>query len=245
MNIFDKKLSIVMPAYNEGKNIYNNLLETIKVIGSFHKNFEIIAVNDGSSDNTEQEIKRAEEADLHITSISYFPNRGKGMAIKEGVRKSQGEYIVFLDSDLDISPIHIKSFLEKMEETRVEAVIGSKLHKDSKVNYPKRRKIMSVGYYLVLLLLFRLPVKDTQTGIKLFRADCLKSIIEKIQSLGYTYDIEILANISKMNGKIIEMPIVLIFQRENHWGRIKIRDILAVIKDTYMVYKSVSNGGKY
>ena len=149
MNIFDKKLSVVMPAYNEGENIYLNLLKTVEIVSGFHSNFEIIAVNDGSRDNTSDEILRAAEEDARIISVSYTPNGGKGKAIKEGVMKASGDYIAFLDSDLDLSPVHIKAFLDKMDKSSVEAVIGSKLHKDSKVNYPKRRKIMSVGYYVI------------------------------------------------------------------------------------------------
>ncbi|GFH88873.1 undecaprenyl-phosphate 4-deoxy-4-formamido-L-arabinose transferase [Lachnospiraceae bacterium] len=239
MSIYDEKLSIVMPAYNEGKKIYNNLLKTVEIVGGFHKNFEIVAVNDGSVDNTEKEIKRAEEADRHIIAVSYTPNGGKGKAIKEGVLKATGDYIAFLDSDLDLSPNHLDLFLSKMEETGAEAVIGSKLHKDSRVDYPKRRKVMSVGYYVILVILFHLPVKDTQTGVKLFRGDILKRIIPKVHSTGYAYDIEILANISRLGGKIEEMPIVLEFQRENRWGRIRMKDIWQVTEDTIKVFKAI------
>ena len=228
-----------MPAYNEGKNIYNNLLKTVEIVSGFHKNFEIIVVNDGSVDDTEEEIRHAEEADKHIIAVSYKPNGGKGKAIKAGVIKASGDYIAFLDSDLDLSPNHINEFLKKMEDTGAEAVIGSKLHKSSQVNYPKRRKIMSVGYYVILVILFHLPVKDTQTGVKLFRGDVLRRIIPRVQSTGYTYDIEILANISKTGGRIEEMPIVLEFQRDNRWGRILMKDILGVAKDTWKVFKAV------
>ena len=121
MSIYDEKLSIVMPAYNEGKKIYNNLLKTVEIVGGFHKNFEIVAVNDGSVDNTEKEIKRAEEADRHIIAVSYTPNGGKGKAIKEGVLKATGDYIAFLDSDLDCRrPIWICFFRrwKKLERRR-------------------------------------------------------------------------------------------------------------------------------
>lgn len=233
------KLSVIMPAYNEEEHIYENLMETSRILCGFQKDFEIIAVNDGSIDHTEQEIVHAANKDKHIVAISYYPNGGKGKAIKEGVLKATGDYIAFLDSDLDLSPVHLKGFLEKIENTGAEAVIGSKLHKKSQVQYPKRRKVMSIGYYIILMILFRLPVKDTQTGVKLFRADCLRKIIDRVQSSGYAYDIEILANISKNGGKIVEMPVVLKFQRENHWGRIRFQDIWSVMKDTIMVYKSV------
>ena len=232
-------LLIIMPAYNEGEHIFENLLETIRIVSGFCNDFEIIAVNDGSKDHTEQEIIRASEVDERIMTVSYYPNGGKGKAIKEGVKKAKGKYIAFLDADLDLSPEHIKGFLEKMKMTGVDAVIGSKLHKDSDVDYPKRRRIMSIGYYIVLVLLFHLPVKDTQTGVKLFRGDYLRQVIDGVHSTGYAYDIEILAKISKNGGRIAEMPVVLKFQRENRWGRIRLIDIWLVIKDTMMVFRAV------
>ena len=239
MDIFDQSLSIIMPAYNEGAYIYSNLMKTVKTVSGFHRNFEIIAVNDGSEDHTEEEIKRAIKQDHRIVLASYKPNGGKGKAVKEGVLRARGQYIAFLDADLDLSPAHLEAFLKKMDRLDTQAVIGSKLHKDSKVNYPKRRKVMSIGYYFVLMYLFRLPVKDTQTGIKLFQADCLKKIIADVQSTGFAYDIEILAKISRNGGRIAEMPVVLNFQRENHWGRIRIRDIWLVVKDTMALYASM------
>lgn len=239
MSIFDERLSIIMPAYNEGEYIHDNLLETVEIINTFHHNFEVVAVNDGSKDDTEIEIRRAAEKDKHIIMVSYMPNGGKGKAIKEGVLRARGQYIAFLDADLDLSPIHLKFFLRKMESTKLAAVIGSKLHKESEVKYPRRRKIMSVGYYLMLVILFHLPVKDTQTGVKLFRADCLKQVIGQVHSTGFAYDIEILAHISESGGEIAEMPIKLKFQRENRWGRIQMKDIWMVAKDTLTLYVSM------
>lgn len=234
------KLSVVMPAYNEGKNIYNNLKKTVNIISEFCEDFEILAVNDGSKDNTESEINRAALEDAHIQMISYSPNGGKGKAIKTGVSVASGKYIAFLDSDLDLSPLHLKAFIEKMDETGAAAVIGSKLHKDSQLEYPLKRRIMSYGYYMMLVLLFRLPIKDTQTGVKLFQADVIKPIIENIQSSGFAYDIEILATVYHNGGRIVEMPIKLVFQRGDTWGRIKFRDIIEVAKDTWRVYCKIN-----
>lgn len=240
-----KKLSIVMPAYNEAKDIYDNLLKTVEIVSTFSSNFEIIAVNDGSKDQTEKEIERAVAKDSHIRLVSYYPNGGKGKAIRTGVSYATGEYIAFLDSDLDLSPQHLESFIKEMDETGAAAVIGSKLHKDSKIDYPFMRRVMSYGYYLMLVILFRLPIKDTQTGVKLFQAKVIKQIIDDVQSKGFAYDIEILTSIYQDGGQIVEMPIELVFQRGDSWGRIKLSDILSVAKDTMAVYRKMKTRKKY
>lgn len=239
MSIYEKKLSIVIPAYNEGERIYENLLEMSKLLSSFVTDYEMIVVNDGSKDNTEGEIRRASETVKNIVSAGYQMNRGKGGAIKEGVKCATGDYIAFLDADMDLSPMHLKDFLAKMEETSATAVIGSKMHKDSKVNYPLPRKIMSLGYFLLLKMLFRLNIKDTQTGVKLFEADALKKVMRQVSTDGFAYDIEILALICANGGTIVEMPIELIFQRTNGWGRIRLSDVMEVAQDTMKIYHNV------
>ena len=129
MSIYEKKLSIVIPAYNEGERIYENLLEMSKLLSSFVTDYEMIVVNDGSKDNTEVEIRRASETVKNIVPAGYQMNRGKGGAIKEGVKCATGDYIAFLDADMDLSPMHLKDFLAKMEETSATAVIGIRIRK--------------------------------------------------------------------------------------------------------------------
>lgn len=239
MSIFEKKLSVVIPAYNEGKRIYENLLEMERMISTFSNQYELIVVNDGSRDSTESEIERASAVNAHIIPAGYKDNRGKGGAIRAGVERATGEYIAFLDADLDLSPMHLEKFMQKMEETNATAVIGSKLHKDSEVDYPLPRRIMSMGYYLMLKVMFHLKIKDTQTGVKLFQAEQLKQTMEYVTSNGFAYDIEILALINIFGGRIEEMPIRLVFQRGTGWGRIRMSDIVDVVAETMHIYRNI------
>lgn len=239
MSIFDKKLSVIIPAYNEGERIYENLLKIDNMIGTFSNNYELIPVNDGSKDNTKDEIIRAAAENAHIIPTGYDKNRGKGGAIREGVSYATGDMIAFLDADLDLSPMHLRAFMEKMEETEATAVIGSKMHKDSDVDYPFARRVMSVGYYIMLKVMFRLNIKDTQTGVKLFKATELKEAMAYVKSSGFAYDIEILALVNAFGGKIVEMPVKVIFQRGTGWGRIKISDITDVAVETMRIYKNI------
>ena len=171
-------LSVVMPAYNEGDHIYTNLLKTDEILSGFCHSYEIVCVNDGSKDNTAPEIRRAMEQCERIRIVSYMPNGGKGHAIKKGVEASLGDRIAFLDSDLDLSPDHFEDFLSHMESEKADVVIGSKMHKESKLDYPPLRRFISFGYYVMLRVLFHLHVHDTQTGIKLYRGDLLKKIVK-------------------------------------------------------------------
>ncbi|MGN0395918.1 MAG: glycosyltransferase [Coprococcus sp.] len=232
-------LSVVMPAYNEGKHIYDNLLTTSKILSTFVKRYEIIAVNDGSSDNTNEQIAAAALQDSHIISSGYSDNKGKGHAIAFGIDKAKGIYTAFLDSDLELSPKLLKSYLNVMKSQNADIVIGSKQHPESKLHYPVIRKIMSYGYYIILKLMFRLDIHDTQTGIKLFKSDIIKPIAKNLTTDGYAFDIEILVAANKQGCKIIEAPIELNYSRDdaNDGRRIKIKDIIKVFNDTVAIKK--------
>ncbi|MBR1816059.1 MAG: glycosyltransferase family 2 protein [Lachnospiraceae bacterium] len=234
-------LCVIMPAYNEGMHIRENLLKASHIISGFVHNYKIIVVDDGSSDNTREEIIYASARDSKISYISYSPNQGKGKAIEKGVEYANANYIAFLDSDLELNPIMLKNFLRAMIDEKADIVIGSKLHKDSRLEYPLMRRIMSIGYFLTLKLMFRLDIKDTQTGIKLFKAPVIKSLCNNMITYGYAFDIEILAKANKAGCKIIEMPIELKFKRERkEKSRISLKTSIKVFKDTLRIKKEMN-----
>ena len=117
------KLSIVMPAYNEEALIYNSIMQTLSIVEQFAPDMEIIAVNDGSKDKTKQEIERAIRDDakqphpvapgmrvsgIRIKLVTSNKNRGKGNAIISGISQAEGDYIAFVDADLELNPAQLE-----------------------------------------------------------------------------------------------------------------------------------------
>ncbi len=229
-------LSIIVPCYNEGERIYDNLKVIVTALSSFSADFEVIAVNDGSKDNTAAEITRASEDDKRIVPCIYEKNRGKGGAIVEGVSRARGDIIGFIDADLDLPPTMLKGFYEKMKETGCDIVIGSKMHPDSKLEYPFARKVFSLCYYIMLKVLFGLKCKDTQTGIKLYNASIIKRVAAVQKVKGFAFDIEQLALSTKLGAKLEEMPITLNFTRGESFGRIKFKDVFKMFTDTIKIW---------
>lgn len=233
------KLSIIMPAYNEEALIYNSITKTLDIVSEFAPELEIIAVNDGSKDNTKAEIIRATQDDKRVKLVSSDKNHGKGAAIIAGVAEATGDYIAFLDADLELPPDQLKDYMECMERKNADVVIGCKLHKDSHISYPLKRKIISIGYYIMLVVLFHLKVQDTQTGIKLFKADALKSVAHLVRTSGFAYDIELLVALNRRGYKIEEMPVKLQYVRDKDSKRIGIKDVMKVFKDTFVIFNRV------
>ena len=235
----DGKLSVVMPAYNEEKLIYNSIMTTISVISGFVNDFEIVAVNDGSKDRTKEEIKRAMKSDSRVRLVSSDKNRGKGTAIISGVTQAEGKYIAFLDADLELHPSQLEGYLDKMLEDGADAVIGCKFHKESQLEYPLIRKIISKGYYVMLLVLFHLNVKDTQTGLKVFRAEAIRPVAQLIRTSGFAYDIELLIALHRRGCRIVQMPVRVVYVRGKDARRIGFKDILSAFKDTWAIFYRV------
>lgn len=228
--------SIIMPAYNEGATIYENLRETTNTLEKAGYGHEIILVNDGSTDNTAREAGRAAKEFKHIKIVDFSVNGGKGHALKAGFDYVKGDFVVFLDSDLDLHPKQLHNLIDIMRERDVDVVIGSKRHPQSQLNYPFSRKIISNIYALILWLLFRLPLRDTQTGLKVFKYKVLKEVFPKILCKRYAFDVEVLANAHHLGYRIAEAPVVLHFKRPMKWGRIGLGDMYATGMETLAVF---------
>ncbi|MCG2796577.1 MAG: glycosyltransferase [Actinomycetia bacterium] len=227
-------LSLIIPAYNEADTVYRTASEAARVLEELGLEHEIILVDDGSDDDTPLEIQRAARDFGSITPVLLPENQGKGNALKRGFQASGKELVCFLDADLDLHPSQVKNLLHWMKDTDADIVIGSKRHPDSQLKYPLIRKFYSTVYYLLIWLLFRLPIKDTQTGIKLFRREVLTRAFPRIVSKKYALDLELMVVAHNMGYRISEAPINLSFQRE--YGRIKWFDIRWIIVDTMAIF---------
>lgn len=234
MKEYRGKISIIMPAHNEEDHIYRSIQETRQVFKNLHCSYEIIVVDDGSEDRTHQEAQRAAKDFENIRVKRDRRNYGKGRALKKGFKFVKGDMVVFLDADLDLHPEQIHTLFRIMKEKRADVVIGSKRHPESRVNYPFTRKIISSVYFFLVKLLFGLPIRDTQTGLKLFKYEVLKEIFPKVLIKRYAYDLELLANIHRRGYKIAEAPITLNFQRP--YGRIGIKSIYHTWWDTMAIF---------
>lgn len=228
-------ISVVLPAYNESEFIYSNVVETVRTLKTFEYPFEVIVVDDGSADHTHLSALRAKEhSPEHVRVIRYDRNRGKGHALLCGASYARGSHVVFLDADMDLHPAQLPVLFGVMEANDADVVVGSKLHRLSKVNYPRFRRIMSYGYYLLVRAMFGLPIRDTQTGMKIFRKEVLDRVGHLSRSEKFAFDVELLSLAHMFGYKVMDAPITLVFQRQ--FGRVKFRDVVHVFVDTSRIF---------
>ena len=236
MEKFEEKVSVIIPAHDEARSIYVNLLEIIDTLNRLCEDYEIIVVDDGSSDNTHREVVRVNSKTDRVKAVESKTHQGKGSALKYGFQFAKGDFVVFLDADLDLHPEQLSCFFDIMKKTEAGVVIGSKRHPESKVNYPKRRRALSFVYHLIIFILFRLSITDTQVGLKLFKYEVLKKILPRVLIKRYAFDLELLVNASHLGYKIVEAPIALNFEGTNHWGGIGLRSLCSIWLDTLAVF---------
>jgi glycosyltransferase involved in cell wall biosynthesis len=231
-------LSVVIPAYNEADRIMQNVGEVVRTLQGFAYDFEVILVDDGSSDSTSEVLLRATFPHACVRLIHYVENRGKGHALLSGARYAIGEYILFLDADLDLHPDQIPLFLEMLAIRNADVVVGSKWHPLSNVQTRLLRRMYSRAYYTITRLLFDLPVRDTQVGMKIFRRQALRAVIGRALCKRFAFDLEALVIINRLGFSIVECPITLKFVRFG--SRINLRDAVKMMIDTAAIFYRAS-----
>lgn len=207
-----QNLSVVVPCFNEGKTIYENILKINAYLKERILSFEIIAVNDGSLDNTLTELQKIQEK-IPIKIVNATENSGKGKAVRDGILSAsdESEIVMFLDADLGIPIEELKKFLEELEKG-ADIVIASRFVPGLKVTQPVLwyRKIMEKVFRILRkLILNSWKIEDTQCGFKVFRKSIAKKIFAMATIERFAFDSEIIFIAKKLGYKIKELPITL------------------------------------
>lgn len=211
---FDKKLSLVIPCYNEVNRI-QHLTSALKSFdNNWYNGYEIIIVDDGSSDGTAEKVEKALDNLLSkaetVSVIRLDKNVGKGGALQAGVAVATGDFILTLDADMAAKPKQLKRWLQilpNQEFSDEQILIGSREHKDSEVEAKGNRKTLGRIFNSLTQLTTSLNFKDTQCGFKLYPAAIAKSLFADLSTKGWAHDVEILYK-AQLNGIDIQsMPV--------------------------------------
>lgn len=199
-------LSLIIPCFNESKIIDNTLKQVIGFLRKKKFRWEVIIVDDGSTDNTSTITGKFKRQGVKTFIIDK--NQGKGAALRFGVNKATGKFIVFTDADLSISIDHLNKMLEKLEDG-YSVVLGSRRIADSKivVHQPFIREKMGQVFTLMSQIISRTKFKDYTCGFKGFIHKSAKSIFEKSLINRWAYDTEIVFLAHKLGYKVGQVPV--------------------------------------
>ncbi len=205
------ELSVFFPAYNEEQNLEKTVGSAINVLEDIADKWEVIIVDDGSSDNTGKIAKKiVNQYPDQVKLITHSPNRGYGAALKSGMYNSKYEWIAFTDSDGQFDFSEIDRFIVKQKDTGADLVIGYYL--DRKV--PFYRILGSKIWEMAVFIFFGLWVKDIDCGFKLFKKEVVDNIPQLEAERGPFITSEFLIK-AKEGGYKIEEVGVSHFAREH------------------------------
>jgi glycosyltransferase involved in cell wall biosynthesis len=221
-------ISVIIPTFNQQSKLSYSITRIKQQVELYFNNYELIVVDDGSTDNTLTILKSLAVIDPHIQVISYRPNRGKGYAVKQGVLHSRGEAVMFMDADLDISPDFIKDYVERLSTS--DLIIGSKRHPKSNVTIPKSRAFLSRAFNIFIRAATGVPQKDTQVGFKVGNGEIMRTVFRGISVNRYAFDVELFTISSILHLRVQEMPVIMKIDR-----RFNIREIVNMLVDVLRI----------
>lgn len=204
-------ISVVIPAYKEVEFIKDSLTTVHNFLTKKNIDFEIIVVDDGSTDGTYDKVLEASKELTNINILVNDSNRGKGYSVKRGVLTARSQYILFSDADLSTPISELDKFMRYLEEG-VDIVIGSRALKASKILKKQsilRRTMGKIFNMLIRKILFD-GIRDTQCGFKAFRSEVAKKIFSLQRFEGFCFDVEILYIAKKLGYSIKEVPVTWI-----------------------------------
>ena len=240
-----KKISVVIPCYNGGKFIRQNIEKINDYLVNNFLDYEIIIVNDGSFDDTREKILQIEKNLPKLVFIDNEINFGKGHAVKKGVLKSRYEIVMFLDADLAMPIEGLKNFVKTIEEG-FDIAIASRFVPGLRVIKPILwyRQFMEKTFRLLrMVITHNYSIQDTQCGFKLFSAKSTEFLFRRLYVYGGTqtrkdaytgaFDVELLFLARKNRYKIKELPIVWKHAASDRVSPIK--DSLRMLRDIVQI----------
>lgn len=227
------ELSIFFPFWNEEQNLESVVKKAIPVAEKYAETWEIIMVDDGSSDKTLQIAQKLAEQDSRLIAVSHDKNRGYGAALKTGFSKARYSLVVFNDGDGQFDLGELNKFLEKIESSDI--VIG---FRRKRLDNPFRHVLMNL-LKIWDFVFFSFRFKDIDCGFKLFKKSSLDKIMP-FNSEGAMITTEILAKAKKEHLRISEVEV-------NHYPRIygdqsggNLRVIIRAIKESLLLWKNLN-----
>jgi len=205
-------ISIVIPVFKESKKITSDIEAASVFLESNHLTGEIIVVDDGSDDGTSEVAKNVTvPAKVDVEVIRYDEHRGKGYAVRSGITKTRGDYVMFADSGCCVPYGNVLDGLKLLKSGACDIAHGSRKLPESKIQSPQgwyRRICAGIFRWLVNnSIKISSELTDTQCGFKIYRGDVARSLYGQCVTDGFMFDLEIIMRAEKQGYRIKEFPV--------------------------------------
>ena len=200
-------LSVVIPAYHEARRIAATV-ETVAAYLGPRRGFELLVVDDGSADGTGRAVEAASGRHPEVRLIRLPQHRGKGAAVREGVRQAIGEVVCFTDADLSVPVDELEPLLDALAEGCDAVLAARTLPASVSTGSPGPvRRVVSALFNLAVRALFHVPFRDTQCGFKGFRREAARAVCARARIDGFVFDVEWLILADRLGYRLGEIPV--------------------------------------
>jgi len=233
-------ISIIVPAYHASDFIKDAIKKKLGILDSLKVPYELILVIDGKDELSKREI--VEFSKIEQFKVVYLKNNhGKGFAVRRGMQSAKGKYIGYMDVDNDIDPKVIRDMYEVINNSDYTAVLPSKVHKLSVINYPFKRKIFSKTYNFLVTKIFKLNCSDTQLGAKIYTNSLVQKVLPLCSIDGFAFELEMLIIARKLDLlNFIEIPVLVNYKTQT---TISFKNGLNVLSDTFKFFFRIKEIG--
>ena len=234
----DTAITIIIPVHNEEKRLPTCMQRTIEYCDSRQWDYELIVVEDGSTDGTVKVVKEFASRNNRVRLFSSEERLGKGKAIRNGVLYAEKKFIGYMDADLSADPSEFERLILFIDQ--FDIVVGSRILRGGlpPIKRPFIRSFLSLCYSKLFRMLFRgVTVHDPQCGLKLFKSDVAQKLLTQIETSGFAFDCEVIARASSLSMTVKEVPIMW----EHQYGsKVSILpEIIKMAKDLLLVWYKI------
>jgi len=230
----NRGVSVILPALNEEDNLEPLINEVIDYFNSKQRKYEIIVVNDGSTDKTGEIANKLATIYENLSIIHHSANKGYGKSLKDGFQAGKYEHLFFTDADKQFRIDSLDKFLPFMEEGKVDMVIGYRIdRKDSPL-----RKFASSCFNGMVRILFSLDYKDMDCAFKLFKKEAFKCL--EVKSDDFLFNAELLAKAKLKRLRIVQLGVEH-YPRHGGESTISYKHILLTLKKLFFLYRELKD----
>lgn len=198
-------LSLILACYNEEGILEQRTGKIFEALDRLGISVEVIFVDDASGDNTGRVIDRILSGNpgRHMRKIAHVHNTGRGGAVSDGIRVACGNFIGFIDVDLEVKPDYIAECLRALEQG-YDVATARRIYKFQPASL--HRQMMSRSYNMLVRWQTAVPLMDTESGFKFFRRDRILPVLDQVQDQGWFWDTELMVLAHRAGLRIIEIP---------------------------------------
>lgn len=217
-------VSVILPCYNESGLFVQSVSRIRSVLDASKYSYEVIFVDDKSTDNTKELIVAYCAKNPRFRAIFHQTNTGRGRAVVDGIKGAKGTVVGYIDIDCEVDPVYIPMMVDAILKKGADVVIGKRYYRTS----PRAvaREVLSRGYQWLSDVMIGTGRMDTETGYKFFHRKKILPVVKKTRYAGWFWDTEIMVRAKRAGLRIVEHPVLFL-------RRFDKRSSVNIVKDTF------------